>query len=339
MEELKMDLRINMTHGSGGKATSELIGSVFSGRLGNPVLNRMEDAAVLNMNEVLLKGGKMAYTTDSFVVSPIFFNGGDIGRLAVCGTVNDLLCMGAKPLYLTAGFIIEEGLMVDDLERIVNSMAEALKESGTVIAAADTKVIEGKGGIYINTSGIGCIPEGVHVGADRLAPGDAVILSGTLGDHHACILSHRLEIANDIASDAAPLNCIVDALSGKGVNVKAFRDVTRGGLATILNELADASACTIHLDHQAIPVAGTVSALCEILGLDPLYMGNEGKLAVVVSREDAKMALELIRNVKYGENAAIIGMVQKGKGVTISTDTGGTRILNMLYGEGLPRIC
>ena len=334
-----MDLRINMTHGSGGKATSELIGNVFSGRLGNPVLNRLEDAAVLNLAEVLSVGAKMAYTTDSFVVSPIFFKGGDIGRLAICGTVNDLLCMGARPLYLTAGFIIEEGLAVKDLERIADSMAEALSESGTVIAAADTKVIEGKGGIYINTSGIGYIPEGIKVGADRLASGDAVILSGTLGDHHACILSHRLEIENDISSDAAPLNGVVEALFKEKIRVKALRDVTRGGLATILNELADASACAIHLDYKAIPVADSVSALCGILGLDPLYMGNEGKMVIAVNPEDAQRALELIRNAKYGENAAIIGTIQKGKGVVISTDTGSSRILNMLYGEGLPRIC
>lgn len=329
-------MRINMSHGSGGKATSELIREVFAKKLGNDVLNRMEDAAVLPLN---LAGGRLAYTTDSFVVTPLVFKGGDIGRLSVCGTVNDLLVMGAAPLALSAGFIIEEGLETSVLERIVTSMAEALEEAGTRIVTADTKVIEGRGGLYINTSGVGIVPEGLMIGASELKPGDTIIVSGTLGDHHACILSQRMEIENAIESDAAPLNGMVTALLQNGIRMRAMRDITRGGLATVLNELCDASKVSAIVQHSEIPVSESVRALCGILGLDPLYMGNEGKLLAVVSSEDAEKALRLIRSAPYGSNAAVIGSVGEGRGVFATTDTGSTRVISVLYGEGLPRIC
>lgn len=329
-------MRINMTHGSGGQATSELIRSVFSQKLGNDVLNRMEDAAVFKLDAPC---GRVAYTTDSFVVTPLVFKGGDIGRLAVCGTVNDLLAMGAAPCALSAGFIIEEGLDSDLLEHIVISMAEALREAGTRIVTADTKVIEGRGGLYINTSGLGIVPEGIQLGASLLIPGDSLLVSGTLGDHHASILSHRMDIENEIKSDVAPLNGMVRALLENKIRVRAMRDITRGGLATVLNELCEASGVSALVHHKSLPVSDSVRGLCGILGLDPLYMGNEGKMLIVVDSEDAEEALRLIKKSPYGENAAFIGSVREGRGVYQTTDTGSTRTLNVLYGEGLPRIC
>jgi hydrogenase expression/formation protein HypE len=330
-------MRINMTHGSGGIGTRDLIRDVFAQKLGNSILNRMEDAAVLQMDPAFQ--GRLAYTTDSFVVSPLFFKGGDIGRLAVCGTVNDLLSMGAIPRYLSAGFIIEEGLPIADLEIIVTSMAEALMESGVMLVAADTKVIEGRGGLYINTSGIGVIHESVQPSAYNLEAGDAVLLTGTLGDHHACILSHRMEIENNIASDAAPLNDLCLALFDHGIRVKAIRDVTRGGLATVLNELSEASGCAIHINQESIPVREDVASLCGILGMDPLYMGNEGKMVICVGQNDVKKALELIGHAAYGERSQIIGQCREGQGVFLKTASGVSRVLHALYGEGLPRIC
>ncbi len=330
-------MRINMTHGSGGISTRDLIKDVFAKKLGNNILNRMEDAAVLQMDPAF--HGRMAYTTDSFVVTPLFFKGGDIGRLAVCGTVNDLLSMGAIPKYLSAGFIIEEGLPVADLEAIVTSMAEALKESGAMLVAADTKVIEGRGGLYINTSGIGVIHESVQPSAYNLEAGDAILLTGTLGDHHACILSHRMEIENNIASDVAPLVALCRVLFDHGIRVKAIRDVTRGGLATVLNELSEASGCAIHIHQESIPVREDVASLCGILGLDPLYMGNEGKMVICVSQNDVKKALELIQHAAYGERSQIIGQCREGQGVFLKTTSGVSRVLHALYGEGLPRIC
>ncbi len=328
-------MKINMSHGSGGKATSELIRDVFSEKLGNETLNKMEDAAVFSLGQ---SNGRIAYTTDSFVVTPLIFKGGDIGRLSVCGTVNDLLAMGATPQALTAGFIIEEGLDLEILERIVASMADALKEAETRIVAADTKVIEGCGGLYINTSGLGVVP-GITVGASMLKPGDDILVSGTLGDHHACILSHRMEIENEIKSDAAPLNGMVQALLRNNIRVRAMRDITRGGLATVLNELCDASMVSALIQHHMLPVGESVRGLCGILGLDPLYMGNEGKLLVTVHPDDTEKALQLIRSAPYGENAALIGSVKEGRGVHMTTETGSTRTVNVLYGEGLPRIC
>lgn len=330
-----------MTHGSGGSATQALIRDVFK-RLGNPILNRMEDAAVLDMSSLAGAADtnrRLAYTTDSFVVSPVIFKGGDIGRLSVCGTVNDLLSMGATPRYLTAGFIIEEGMTFETLEKIVASMADALLESGIQLVAADTKVIEGKGGIMINTSGVGVIPEGVDVGASKIVVGDSVLVTGNLGDHHAAILSHRLGIENEIASDVAPLQTMVGRLLDASVEIHAMRDITRGGLATVLNELAEASGVAIGMNHDAIPVSEEVAAFCGILGLDPLYMGNEGKMAIIVAPECEAKALEIIRQSPYGAYAAKIGTVTQGSSVSITTLSGGRRVVPLLHGEGLPRIC
>ncbi len=329
-------MKITMAHGSGGKSTSELIANIFAKHFNNPVLAQMEDSSVVE------GAANLAMTTDSFVVTPVVFAGGDIGRLAVCGTVNDLLMSGSVPKYLTCGFILEEGCDTEELEKLVASMALTAKEANVTIVAGDTKVVEGKGGLYINTAGVGFLPpQGRLFGAANCKAGDTVLVSGNLGDHHAAILSARMNIQNTIQSDCAPLNEMVDALKQNHVNVRAMRDVTRGGLATVLNEFASASQCGIELEEPKLPVSEQVRGFCGILGLDPLYMGNEGKMTVVVAEEDAEKALECIRHSKYGENAAIIGKViaeEPGK-VLLKTAIGGTRIVTELYGEGLPRIC
>ena len=333
-------MKITMTHGSGGKATSELIATIFAKHFHNPILEKMEDSAIVP------GAATIAMTTDSFVVTPLFFNGGDIGKLSICGTVNDLAMSGAVPKYLTCGFILEEGADIEELEKIVLSMADTAAEAGVMMVAGDTKVIEGKGQIYINTAGVGFLP-GTTIGGSSLISsancqvGDVVLLSGNLGDHHAAILSARMNIANTIESDCAPLNGMTAALLDSGVTVKAMRDVTRGGLATVLNEFASASQCCIELQEKKIPVSEQVRGFCGILGLDPLYMGNEGKMVAVVSAEDAEKALHCMKNNQYGRNAAIIGEVIAGETETVlmKTAIGGTRILAELYGEGLPRIC
>jgi len=325
-----------MAHGSGGKATTELISSVFARYFDNPVLAKMEDAAVVP------GAARLAMTTDSFVVTPLFFAGGDIGKLAVCGTVNDLAMSGAAPKYLTCGFILEEGVEVDDLERIVVSMAQAAKDAGVLIVAGDTKVIEGKGGLYINTAGVGFLPEGdFAVSSSFCGDGDLILLSGTLGDHHAAILSARMGIENTIQSDCAPLHGMVSALLDEKIRIRAMRDVTRGGLATVLHEFAAASKKCLRIQEDRIPVAAQVKGFCGILGLDPLYMGNEGKMVAVVAKEDADRALECLRGSPYGKDASIIGEVVSGEEGTLllHTRTGGIRMLTELYGEGLPRIC
>ncbi|MCQ4638342.1 hydrogenase expression/formation protein HypE [Anaerovorax odorimutans] len=326
-------MKITMAHGSGGKTSAELMESVFGKHFKNSVLDKMEDAAVLDIN------GKVAYSTDSFVVTPVIFKGGDIGKLCVCGTVNDLLMMGAEPKYLTCGFILEEGLEVDTLDQIVASMAAQAKAAGVTIVAGDTKVVEGSGGLYINTSGIGIIPEGRDVSAGGCKPGDKILLSGNLGDHHACILSARMEIENDIKSDCGCLKDITDALFDGNIDVKTMRDVTRGGLGTILNEIADTSGCRIELEEEAIPVDEEVRGFADILGLDPLYMGNEGKMIAIVPSDQAEEALRLMRDTEHGKDAAVIGQVKEGNGTFITTRLGGSRVLDVLYGEGLPRIC
>lgn len=327
------NMKITMAHGSGGKSSAQLMSDIFGKHFKNQILDRMEDAAVLSVN------GRIACSTDSFVVTPLVFKGGDIGKLCICGTVNDLLMMGAVPKYITCGFIMEEGLETELLEKIVESMARQAKEAGVLIVAGDTKVVEGSGGLYINTTGIGEIPEDRNVSSSNCEPTDAIIVSGNLGDHHACILSHRMEIENDIQSDCAALNDIVDALFENGIRVKTMRDVTRGGLGTVLNEIADSSGCMIELDEEAIPVADNVRGFADILGLDPLYMGNEGKLIAVVPEADAERALEIVRNTVHGRNAAIIGYAREGSGAYIKTRLGATRRFDVLYGEGLPRIC
>ena len=335
--------RIRMEHGSGGRATGELIGEIFEKAFSNDTLSQMEDAAVVEGS------GRIAVTTDSFVVTPLEFPGGDIGRLCICGTVNDLLMRGATPKYLTCGFILEEGADIEQLKRIVSSMALTAKEAGVQIIAGDTKVIEGCGGVYINTTGVGFVPKDVDIKASNSALEDVIIVSGNLGDHHAAILSQRMEIKNSIQSDNAPLKEMVQKLLDEKIEVHVLRDVTRGGLATVLKELAKSSGKVFEIEEEKIPVDLQVKDFCGLLGLDPLYMGNEGKLVAIVAKKDAERALELIRSSKYGEHAAMIGQVCAGQQVEESEKTigklilktriGGRRILEELQGEGLPRIC
>ena len=325
-------MKITLAHGSGGQSTKELIEKIFAASYNNDVLNMMEDSAVVGGS------AKIAVTTDSFVVNPLFFKGGNIGKLAVCGTVNDLLMRGATPKYLTSAFIIEEGAELNELKLIAAAMSSAAKEAGVIIVAGDTKVIEGNGGIYINTTGVGFI-EGEDFASAKSEVGDAVIVSGSMGDHHAAILSHRMNIKNDITSDVAPLCDMVANLIKNGIEVHAMRDVTRGGLGTVLNELADASGKCFEVDETAIPVSPQVKSFVKLLGLNIMHMGNEGKLVCTVKCKDAEKALGIIRNSKYGEDAAIIGRVTEGSGVVMNTALGGKKKVGILIGEGLPRIC
>ncbi|MDF2942484.1 MAG: hydrogenase expression/formation protein HypE [Herbinix sp.] len=325
-------MKINMSYGSGGIQTSNLIHDIFLKNFNNKILNKLEDSAVLKVE------GNIAYTTDSFVVTPLFFNGGDIGKLAVCGTVNDLTMMGAIPKYLTAGFIIEEGTEIETIDAIAKSMALAAKEAKVKIVAGDTKVIEGNGGVYINTSGIGEIAQkGVSIA--NCHKGDVILLSGNLGEHHAAIMSHRMGIENNIKSDCAPLISILNKLMEQKIKIHFMRDVTRGGLATVLNEIVSSSSCGVEIDEGSLPVSNEVKGFCDILGLDPLYMANEGKMIAVVPQNQADMALKAIHKSKYGKDAKIIGRITEGKSVTMITTLKGSRRIDILYGEGLPRIC
>lgn len=326
-------MKITLAHGSGGKSTTELIDKVFAKHFSNPILNMMEDSAVVDGSS------RIAVTTDSFVVTPLIFKGGDIGRLSVCGTVNDLLMRGAVPKYITSAFIIEEGADTDILKTIVKSMAETAKEAGVTVICGDTKVIEGSGGIYINTTGVGFVKESTDIVSTNLKEGDAVVVSGNMGDHHATILSARMGIENNIESDNAPLVEMVQKMLKSGIELHCMRDITRGGLGTVLNELANASKVNIELTEENIPVNTEVKAFAKILGLDIMHMGNEGKLVAIMPKEQAEKAVEIIRQCKYGKDAQIIGEVKHGSGVTLLTPIGGKRIVNVLYGEGLPRIC
>ena len=326
-------MKITMAHGSGGRSTSQLIDEIFVRVNSNPTLDMMEDSAVVDGDK------KIAITTDSFVVTPLFFKGGDIGRLSVCGTVNDLLMRGAIPKYITSAYIIEEGADTEILEKIAVSMAETAKEAGVAVVAGDTKVIEGNGGVYINTTGIGIVMNGVDIKSSNCRAGDAVILSGTLGDHHASILSERMDIKNNIKSDCAPLLDMVKKMMEAGIDIHAMRDVTRGGLGTVLNEFSKASGCGFELDEDRIPLTPDVEAFAKILGLNIMHMGNEGKMIAVVASDDAERAVKLIRSSRYGENAAVIGYVTDGNKVVMNTKLGGKRIITELFGEGLPRIC
>lgn len=331
--------KITMAHGSGGEATGELIRDVFAGEFDNEVLNQMEDSAVLPGSE------KIAFTTDSFVVDPVEFPGGDIGRLAVCGTVNDLLMRGAQPRYLTCGAILEEGASLEILKRIIHSMALTAEEAGVKIVAGDTKVIQGHGGIYLNTAGIGMVNTKVDIKAAGSKAGDAILVSGTMGDHHAAILSGRMNIQTDIQSDCAPLVQMVVRLIEAGIHIHTLRDITRGGLGTVMKELAEASGKVFELEETKIPVSAKVRDFCGLLGLDPLYMGNEGKLAAIIPESEADKALQIIRGSRYGSEAAIIGRVLESSEeissgeVYMKTVIGGKRRIEIMRGEGLPRIC
>lgn len=326
-------MKITMAHGSGGKSTAALIDEVFKKFNSNPVLNMMEDSAVVSGNK------KIAVTTDSFVVTPLIFRGGDIGRLSVCGTVNDLLMRGAVPKYITSAYIIEEGADTELLARIAESMAKTAKEAGVTVIAGDTKVIEGNGGVYINTTGVGFVDDDTDIKSANCRADDAIIVSGNLGDHHAAILSDRMGIENDIESDAAPLCEMVLKMLTGGIKIHAMRDITRGGLGTVLNEFAASSDCGFELWEDKLPVSSEVESFAKILGLNILHMGNEGKLVAVVDSADAAKAVEIIKSSRYGENAAVIGKVTENGGVVMNTRLGGRRIVNELYGEGLPRIC
>jgi len=331
---------ILLDHGAGGKASAELVGGLFAKHLGNEVLGQMDDAAV-----IAPPPGRLAVSTDSFTVDPIFFPGGDIGSLAVHGTVNDVTMRGGRPLYLTAGFVLEEGLPIADLERVVASMARAASEAGVRIIAGDTKVV-GRGQadkLFINTTGIGVIPEGLELGAHLARPGDAVLVSGTMGDHGVTIMASREGLGLDapLCSDSASLNGLAAKVIAACPGLKTLRDPTRGGLATALNEIAASSKVDMELEEPAIPIDPAVAGVCELLGLDPLYLANEGKLICIVASDEAQAALRALQAHSLGAKAAIIGRCggeRPGK-VWINTTAGGRRILDMLSGEPLPRIC
>ena len=333
--------RIVMGHGSGGKMSHNLIKRLFLSAFDNPALLAGNDAAVLPVPSA----SGLAVSTDSHVVSPLFFPGGDIGRLAVCGTVNDIATSGAQPLYLTAGFILEEGLDIAILERVVASMQSAAQEAGVQIIAGDTKVVQkGKAdGLYINTAGVGSIPPGLKIGGEHARPGDVVLLSGSIGDHGIAVLSARGELGfeSDIASDVAPLNHLIACMLGASQQIHVLRDPTRGGVATSLNEIALQSGVGIILDEESIPIKPAVQAACEMLGFDPLYIANEGKLIAIVAPEDAEKILAAMRSDPHGEEAVVIGRVEEKPAgrVLMKTSLGSTRIVDMLAGEMLPRIC
>ncbi|UCE81964.1 MAG: hydrogenase expression/formation protein HypE [Deltaproteobacteria bacterium] len=335
-----MTPRIQMDHGAGGRASQELVARTFMPALENPILSELNDSALLE-----LQGLSLAMSTDSYVVDPIFFPGGDIGSLAVHGTVNDLAMRGAQPLFLSVGFILEEGLELADLERLVDSMASAAREAGVQVVAADTKVVErGKADrIFINTAGVGAIPPGVKVAGQNGRAGDIVLMNGPMGDHGVAVLSKRegLSFQTEIRSDSASLNGLVNEMLEASQEIHVLRDPTRGGVATALNEVAQQSGVGIQLDEVRLPIRPGVSAACELLGLDPLYVANEGKLLALVAPEEAELVLDAMRQHPLGRESCIIGeVVSEHPGrVILKTEIGGSRIVDMLSGEQLPRIC
>jgi hydrogenase expression/formation protein HypE len=340
---------IRMAHGAGGRMMVDLIRDVFATPLDNPYLRRMADSAVVRTStfhpQSPISNPRLAISTDSFVVRPLFFPGGDIGSLAVHGTVNDVAMSGARPLWLTAGFILEEGLEINVLERVVRSMADAAREAGVQVVAGDTKVVEREhgDGIYINTAGVGIVMEGVEVGPDRARPGDVVLLSGAIGDHGIAVLSQRegLEFETELVSDSAPLNGLVETLLAAAPHTHCLRDPTRGGLAAALNELGDTSGVGIEIEEAAVPVHPAVVAACEMLGFDPLTVANEGKLVAFVPPEEAQAALEAMQAHPLGREAARVGVVvEEHPGMVLArTGIGGRRVVDMPLGELLPRIC
>jgi hydrogenase expression/formation protein HypE len=332
------DDKILLSHGSGGKLSHDLIES-FLPDLSNPLLDKLDDSAVFDLT------GKLAFTTDSYTVNPIFFPGGDIGKLAVFGTVNDLSMSGARPLYLSLAFIIEEGLPVVDLKKVLASIKEAATEAGVKIVTGDTKVVNRGNAdkLFINTAGIGQIPEGVNISAANARPGDKLIINGNIGDHGIAVLSRRegLEFKLPVPSDCAPLNALVAEMLAASPDIHCLRDPTRGGLATTLNDFAAASGAGIVIEEDKIPVARAVEAACELLGLDPLYIANEGKVVAAVPAADAENVLGAMKRNEYGKDARIIGEVvasHPGQ-VLMKTALGASRIVDMPVGELLPRIC
>jgi len=331
---------IVLAHGSGGKLSQQLIQKIVLPQFRNELLEPLHDGAIFSLN-----GVRLAFSTDSFVVSPIFFPGGDIGKLAVHGTVNDIAMCGARPLYLSAAFILEEGTSMEDFWRIVSSMREAAAEAGVALVTGDTKVVDrGKADkIFINTSGIGLVPDGVNIGPGRAQVGDKIIVSGEIAVHGMAIMSVRegLEFETQIASDTAPLNRLVETILAAAPDVHVFRDPTRGGITSALSEIAQTARVGIRLDESQIPISEEVKGACEILGLDPLYVANEGKLLAIVPAESAGKVLTAMRAHPLGSKAAVIGEVvaDHPEFVTMKTRVGGTRVVDMLSGEQLPRIC
>jgi hydrogenase expression/formation protein HypE len=331
---------VTLDHGSGGEASHELVEKIFLSRLDNDLLRKLDDSAVLE-----LPGQKLAFTTDSYVVDPIFFPGGNIGSLAVHGTVNDLSMQGARPLYLTLGLILEEGFPMEDLVRIIDSVAEASQEADVKIVAGDTKVVP-RGHVdkvFINTSGIGVIPSGVDVSAHNARPGDMLLINGNIADHGMAILTRRegLNFETPLLSDSSPLNSLVASMLASSPGIHVLRDPTRGGVATALNEIARHSCVGIVVFEEALPIGGPVLSAAEFLGLDPLYVANEGKCLAVVSGEEAHTVLSAMKRDKYGRHSRMIGEItadNPGR-VLLRTRVGGTRIVSMLTGEQLPRIC
>jgi hydrogenase expression/formation protein HypE len=337
--ENKMQETILLAHGSGGKMTHELISKTIFPSLANPLLAGMDDSAVFELC------GRIAFTTDSFVVSPLFFPGGDIGKLSVCGTINDLAVVGARPLYLSLSLIIEEGLPIEDLERILASIHQVVRDTGVNIVTGDTKVVNHGSAdkLFINTAGIGVIPEGVNISGSNARPGDKIILSGPVGDHGVAVMAQRenLRFKIPVESDCAPLNSLVSEMLEHAESLHSMRDPTRGGLATALNEIAAQSQVGMRLFEDRIPVRESVRSACEMLGLDPLYVANEGKLVAIVAPEDAGVILESMKRAPFGKESVIIGEVildHPGR-VVMKTWLGASRIIDMLSGELLPRIC
>ncbi|MBT3348349.1 MAG: hydrogenase expression/formation protein HypE [Thiotrichales bacterium] len=331
---------IDMSHGSGGRAMAQLIEKLFIRYFDNELLRQGDDQATFN-----IPSGRMSISTDGHVISPLFFPGGDIGSLSIHGTLNDVSMSGANPLYLSAGFIIEEGFPLADLERIVKSMGEAARDAGVAVVTGDTKVVErGKGdGVFITTTAVGTIPEGVNISGNRATPGDCILVSGTIGDHGVAILSSRenLEFETTLQSDSAALHTLIAKMVKRVPNIHCLRDPTRGGVATTLNEISQQSKVGMRIEENQLPIHPAVHAACELLGLDPLYVANEGKLICICAEENAPTLLELMRSDPLGREAAIIGEVTKDPNsfVEMNTTLGGSRIIDWLVGEQLPRIC
>ncbi len=331
---------IVLGHGSGGRLSADLIQHLFVPLFDNPALSGLNDQAVLDVN-----GARLAFSTDSFVVNPLFFPGGDIGSLAIHGTVNDLAVSGAQPLFISAGFILEEGLPMDDLGRITTSMAHAAKAAGVQVVTGDTKVVnKGHGdGIFINTAGIGLVPVDLNIAADQARPGDVVIISGTIGDHGMAIMSVRegLSFETELVSDSAPLHTLIADMLAVTREIHCLRDATRGGVAAVLTELAEKSQVGFVLEESVLPIRPAVMAACEMLGMDPLYVANEGKIVAVVPADQAEAVLAAMRRNQYGQDAAIIGrVVEDHPGMVLAqTGIGGRRVVDMPLGEILPRIC
>ncbi len=336
---------ITLSHGNGGKVMQDLINDVFVSNFDNPILGQLEDRASLDLANITTRGDRLAFTTDSYVVDPLFFPGSDIGKLAVNGTVNDLAVGGAKPLYLSCSVIIEEGLPIATLRQVAASMKIAANLAGVQIVTGDTKVVDRGAAdkLFINTAGIGVIPRGINLSAANLQPGDTIIVNGSLGNHGAAILVTREELAleSEIKSDCQALNGLIDLILDICPQVRGMRDATRGGLATVVNEFANASNVGIRLFEESIPVDEAVKGVCEILGLDPMYLANEGKLVAVVPRSHSEAVLAAMKSHPAGQNSRIIGeVIDTASGtVRLRTIFGTERIVDMLIGDRLPRIC